>query len=93
VLTTRFAGLPMMICSNAGELHADGDRLYCPTGNRWDRVVVLCFDSSVIAEAEIVSVPLGCDDLRRGSIGIPLKDRVARISRAIAGLKVKMEID
>jgi methyl-accepting chemotaxis protein len=93
VLASRFAGVPMMICSTAGELNADGERLYCPTGNRWDRVVVLCFDSSVIAEAEIVSVPLECEDLRRGSIGTPLKDRVDRISRAIAGLKVNMEID
>jgi methyl-accepting chemotaxis protein len=93
VLATRFPGVPMMICSTAGELHADGERLYCPTGNRWDRVVVQCFDSSVIAEAEVVSVPLGCEDLRRGSIGISLKDRIERISKGIAGLKVNMEID
>ncbi len=93
VLAARFAGVPMMVCSTAGELHADGDRLYCPTGNRWDRVVVLCFDSSVIAQAEVVAVPLGCEDLRGGSIGIPLKERVDRISRAIAGLRVNMEID
>ena len=92
-LAARFPGIPMMICSTAGELHAIGDRLYCPTGNRWDRVVVQCFDASVIAEAEIVSVPLGCEDLRRGSVGISVKDRVDRISRAISGLKVNMEID
>jgi methyl-accepting chemotaxis protein len=93
VLASRFPGVPMMICSTAGELHASADGLYCTTGNRWDRVVVLCFDSSVIAEAEIVSVPLGCEDLRRGNVAIPLKDRVDRIGKAIAGLKVKMEID
>jgi methyl-accepting chemotaxis protein len=93
VLTSRFPGVPMMICSTAGELHAHGDRLYCPTGNRWDRVVVQCFDSSVIAAAEVVSVPLGCEDLRRGSIGTSLNDRVGRLSKSIAGLKVNMEID
>jgi methyl-accepting chemotaxis protein len=93
VLTNRFAGVPMMICSTAGELQAVGDRLYCTTGNRWDRVVVQCFDSSVIAEAEVVCVPLGCEDLRRGCIGTSLKDRVDRIGKAIAGLKVNMEID
>jgi hypothetical protein len=92
-LAGRFAGVPMMICSTAGELHAGSEQLYCPTGNRWDRVVVLCFDASVIAEAEVVSVPLGCEDLRQGNIGTSLKDRVDRIGKAIAGLKVNMEID
>ncbi len=93
VLAARFAGVPMMVCSTAGELHADGQRLYCSTGNRWDRVVVLCFDSSVIAQAEVVAVPLGCEDLRRGGIETGLKDRVDRIGKAIAGLRVNMEID
>jgi len=68
-LASRYPGVPMMICSTAGELHADAGRLYCATGNRWDRVVVHCFDASVVAEAEIVSVPLGCEDLRRGYPG------------------------
>ena len=93
VLASRFSGVPMMICSTAGELHADSGRLYCPTGNRWDRVVVNCFDSSVIAEAEVVCVPLGCEDMRRGSVETSLKDRVDRIGKAIAGLRVNMEID
>jgi uncharacterized protein YoxC len=93
VLASRFSSVPMMICSTAGELHADAGRLYCPTGKSWDRVVVHCFDASLIAEAEVVSVPLGCEDLRRGSIGTSLKDRVDRIGKAIAGLKVNMEID
>ncbi len=92
-ISARFAGTPMIICSTAGELHADGGRLYCPTGSRWDRVVVQCFDASVIASAEIVAVPLGCEDLRRGSIDTGIKERVERIGKAIAGLNVKTEID
>jgi hypothetical protein len=86
ILASRFSGVPMMICSTAGELHADGGRLYCSTGNRWDRVVVHCFDASVIAQAEVVSVPLGCEDLRRGNVETTLKDRVERIGKSIAGL-------
>jgi methyl-accepting chemotaxis protein len=93
VLASRFSGVPMMICSTAGELHSDGGRLYCTTGKRWDRVVVQCFDASIIASAEIVSVPLGCEDLRRGSVDSTLKDRVDRIGKSIAGIKVNMEID
>ena len=92
-LTSRFSGVPMIICSTAGELHADAGRLYCATGSRWDRVVVHCFDASVIAQAQVVSVPLGCEDLRRGTIEVGLKERVERIGQAIAGLRVDMEID
>ena len=93
VLATRFPGVPMMVCSTAGELFASPDGVYCPTGNRWDRIVVLCFDSSVIEKAEVVAVSLGCEDLRRGSVDISLDSRVDRISKAIAGVKVNMDID
>jgi hypothetical protein len=93
VLASRFSGVPMTICSTAGELHADAGRLYCSTGKSWDRVVVQCFDASLVAEAEVVSVPLGCEDLRRGSVETTLKDRVNRIGKAIEGLRVNMEID
>jgi hypothetical protein len=92
-LSARFPGVAMMICSTAGELHADAGRLYCSTGSRWDRVVVHCFDSSLIAAVQVVSVPLACEDLRRGKPELSLKDRVERISASIAGLRVDMEID
>ncbi len=92
-LSARFPGVPMTICSTAGELLASAEGIYCTTGNRWDRVVVLCFDSSVITKAEVVSVPLGCEDLRRGNIDVPLDKRIERVERAIAGLKVNMSID
>ena len=93
VLSSRFPGVPMMICSTAGELHANAGQLYCATGSRWDGVVIHCFDASVIAAAQVVSVPLGCEDLRRGNVEINLKERVERIGKAIAGLRVDMEID
>jgi hypothetical protein len=92
-LSSRFPGVPMMMCSTAGELHPSAGELYCATGDRWDRVVVLCFDASVIASAEVVAVPLGCEDLRRGSVQIPLEKRVERIANAISGLRVSMPID
>ncbi|HOP40746.1 MAG TPA: methyl-accepting chemotaxis protein [Geobacteraceae bacterium] len=93
ILTSRFPGVPMTICSTAGELIGEGGKLYCATGNRWDRVVVQCFDASVIAAAEVVSISLGCEDLRRGTIDMSLDDRVARLARSIADLKVNMPID
>jgi hypothetical protein len=93
VLSGRFPGVPMMICSTAGELHPSAGELYCSTGDQWDRVVVLCFDASVISSAEVVAVPLGCEDLRRGNVQIPLDQRVERIAKSISGLRVNMDID
>jgi len=92
-LTARFSGVPMMICSTAGELYADTGRLYCPTGSSWDRVVVQCFDSSLVAQVQVVSVPLGCEDLRRGTVETSLENRVERIGQAIRNLRVDLAID
>jgi len=92
-LTARFSGVPMMLCSTAGELHADSGRLYCPTGSSWDRVVVQCFDSSLVAQVQVVSVPLACEDLRRGAVEASLESRVERIGQAIRNLRMDMAID
>ncbi len=65
-VTARFPGVPVMLCSTAGELCATERELYCPTGDAWDRVVLQLFDASLIAHAEVVAVPLKCEDLRSG---------------------------
>jgi hypothetical protein len=92
-VTRRFPGVPIMLCSTAGELCSAGEGLYCSTGDQWDRVVLQCFDASLIAQASVVAVPLGCEDIRRGDVDMPVKERVARIARNIQALQVGMEID
>lgn len=92
-LNARFGDVPMMICTTAGELHADGGRLYCLTGSRWDSVVVVCFDSSLIERVEVVSVPLGSEDLRQGRVEATLTERMESMGKAISGLRVDMEIN
>ncbi len=52
-----------------------------------------CFDASLISQACVVAVPLGCEDIRRGSVEVTVKERVARIARNIQALQVGMEID
>lgn len=89
----RFPGVPLMLCSTAGELCSSGNNLYCRTGDAWDRIVLQCFDDSLIERAQIVSVPLGSEDLRQGRTDISIKDRVARITRSIENLKVDFDID
>lgn len=92
-LRSRFPAAAIALCSTAGELCAEQEHIYCETGNRWDRVVLQCFDASLIARAQVVTLPLGCEDLRRGTVGMPLKERVARLTRGIEGLRVDMDID
>ncbi len=82
-----------MLSTTAGELCSQGDNLYCPTAERWDLVVIQCFDRSLIASAQIATVPLGSEDLRRGQVQVSLQERIDRISRSLKNLSVQMEID
>ncbi len=92
-IRSRFPDVPLMLSSTAGELCATDGNVYCPTGQTWDRVVLQCFDASLIAQVKIVAVPLGSDDLRRGKSEVPTEERIARIARHIDGLQVDMDID
>ncbi|MEJ2426161.1 MAG: methyl-accepting chemotaxis protein, partial [Candidatus Thiodiazotropha sp.] len=67
--------------------------LYCETGNHWDRVVLQCFDASLVARAEVVSMPLGSEDLRQGKSAISLKQRVERLTQKLKELRVGVDID
>jgi len=89
----RFSGTPMMLCSTAGELCSSDTGIYCSTGNSWDRIVLQCFDESLIEQVKIVAVPLGSEDLRRGKNELATSERVARIARQLEKLQVDMEID
>lgn len=92
-VTARLPGVPVMLCSTAGELCATGRDLYCPTGDAWDRVVLQRFDATLIARAEVVAVPLRCEDLRGGRCDQDVRERVATLREEIRSLKVEMDID
>ncbi|WP_298625292.1 methyl-accepting chemotaxis protein [uncultured Zoogloea sp.] len=92
-VTGRFPGVPVMLCSTAGELCSQDQTLYCATGNSWDRVVIQCFDASLIARAQVVAVPLGSEDLRRGQRDMPVRDRVAALAKRIRDVRVDIDID
>jgi len=89
----RFPGTPMVACTTAGELCGGEGSLYCPTGNQWDRVVVQCFDASLVARAQVVSIPLASEDLRGGGKPMEVEQRIARLSANIRAAQVGMEID
>lgn len=89
----RFPGIPLALCSTAGELCSAENSVYCPTGERWENVVLQFFDASLVARAEVVRVPLGCEDLRGGESRKALKERVAGIAKSIERVEVGFEID
>ncbi|MFN3987139.1 MAG: methyl-accepting chemotaxis protein [Rhodocyclaceae bacterium] len=89
----RFPDAAVIMCTTAGELCAEAGQLYCPASGRWDRVVLQCFDASLVARAQVVAIPLGSEDLRRGTVSVPMKERVARLAKGIESARVELEID
>ena len=85
--------LPILLCSTAGELCSTGTGLYCATDGTRDHVVLHCFDASLIVRAQVLSVPLGCEDLRRGSVDVSVRERVARIAESIRRLRIDFPVD
>ena len=92
-ISSRFPGVVMSLCSTAGELCSQQENLYCAADGTWDRIVLQCFDSSLIARAEVISMPLESEDLRRGVTETPLKQRVENLTKKIQNLRVNLDID
>lgn len=93
IVAARFPDVPKIISSTAGELRAHDNQLYCKAGEYWDHIVIQCFDGAIIEQAEVVSLPLGSEDLRKKKIEINLKERIKRIKKCIQNLTVSMDID
>lgn len=89
----RFPRVAVSLCTTSGELCSDNQHLYCPTGGHWDRVVLQLFDASVIAAAEVVQVPLECEDIRSGGQRMTMAQRIAKLTASIKRLQVSMKID
>lgn len=83
---------PMLLCSTAGELCSAETSLYCPTEERRDHVVLHCFDASIIERAEVVAIPLACEDLRSGKPALSVRERVGRIAEAIRRVQISFPV-
>lgn len=92
-VSERFPGVALSLSSSAGELCEGGGRLYCDASGQWDRVVLALFDGSVIASAEVVSVPLESQDIRQGGARMALRERIARLTQSLKNLRVTTPIE
>ncbi|MBC3345996.1 FIST C-terminal domain-containing protein [Pseudomonas sp. SWRI196] len=89
----RFANSAISLCTTSGELCNGANTLYCQTGETWDRVVLQLFDASVIMSAEVVMVPLECEDIRGGGKRLTMRERIARLVNNIKQAQVNTPID
>ncbi|MPQ66550.1 MULTISPECIES: methyl-accepting chemotaxis protein [unclassified Pseudomonas] len=89
----RFPSCIISLCTTSGELCGTASQLYCPTGERWDRVVLQLFDRSVIASAEIAMVSLECADIRGDSKRISMRERISRLVHNLKAAQVRTQID
>ncbi len=89
----RFPSAVISLCTTSGELCNGASQLYCSTGERWDRLVLQLFDSSVIASAEVVMVPLECEDIRSGGKRLPMRERIAKLVGHIKRVRIQTAID
>lgn len=92
-LRQRFPASAISLCTTSGELCNGADKLYCTTGDSWDRIVLQLFDASVIASAEVVMVSLECEDIRRGGKRLAMRERIAKLVSSIKRTQVRTAID
>ncbi|BBF81060.1 methyl-accepting chemotaxis protein [Asticcacaulis excentricus] len=84
---------PLIVSTSAGELCAqNGEALYCPAGNDWDNVVIQAFSPDLMDGVSLHSVPLYCDDIRKGQATLSRAERVDKIAEALNRLPVTARI-
>jgi hypothetical protein len=89
----RFPDSVISLCTTAGELCNGATQLYCQAGERWDQLVLQLFASSVVASAEVVMVPLECQDIRSGGKRLAMRDRIAKLVANIKAVRLRTAID
>ncbi|WPC73099.1 methyl-accepting chemotaxis protein [Vibrio porteresiae] len=93
-LKTTFPQSHVVLSSCAGTLsNTNSQELYQATVGQWQDIVLQCYSESLISDVEILSVPLGSEDLAQGKIDRPLEHRVADIRSRLNNLRVKTDID
>nr|WP_119828973.1 methyl-accepting chemotaxis protein [Azospirillum cavernae] len=84
----------LLLVSTAGELCATtGQPLYCPTGDRWDRVVLQAFSPRLFSGLSLHAIPLNSEDIRSGTLRRTPAERVDAIQRALDGIRAPFLID
>ena len=93
-IKAAFPSCQLVLSSCAGTLsNANGQDLYQGTQAQWQDIVLQCYSDTLIDNVEILSVPLGSDDLAQGRIDRPLEQRIADLQNRLNHLNIKSDID
>lgn len=82
VLQQQLGNVPLVLTSTAGELCAlqRDQGIYQDTpAHGWQHVVLQGFSSRLLAQVQVVNIPLHADDLRQGQVRLTPNERVAKI--------------
>ena len=77
----------VLLISTAGELCGEKGSPYCPADGQWDHVVLQGFSRQLIAAAEIHSIPIPNEDIRRNGSPLPHEQRIERLSKSLQQIK------
>ncbi len=76
----------------AGELSSCGHSLYHRTEGHWDNIVLQCFSDEIFASVDLRTIPLHCEDIRRGEPKHSPQQRVEKIQKEIEKVSVPFNV-
>ncbi|OOE98427.1 hypothetical protein BZG78_09315 [Salinivibrio sp. MA351] len=77
----------------AGELGGGHSSLYHTTDGQWDNIVLQSYGDNVIESVSAATVPLHCEDIKRGTPTLSPKARIEKITRSLQQLRVPFPVD
>lgn len=77
----------------SGELNSQSEHFYQTTGGAWDTIVLQSFSENVLAETEIKTIPLHCEDLKQGKATKSKQERIKAIQKEIEKVSLKMQVN
>ena len=85
---------PVLATTTAGELCSSaGSSVYLSAEGDWHTVVLQVFSPDLIAEADIHTIPLHCEDIRSGNVSLSHEERVERIAAEFQRVTPEFRID
>lgn len=94
IIRRHFPSASLLLTTTAGELCSLGqsDSLYLPANGQWDSMVFQLFDQSIVDQVHVVSVPLGCEDIKAGKPTVSHETRVQRLVDQLSRIELPFKM-
>ncbi|SIN87180.1 methyl-accepting chemotaxis protein [Salinivibrio sp. ES.052] len=77
----------------AGELGGGHTSLYHAADGEWDNIVLQSYGDNVIASISPATIPLHCEDIKRGAPTLSPDARIEKITRSLQQLRIPFAVD